>query len=133
VPVACQPPRRHGRVEHGHGRQDVDEEGEAVRSALSREQEHADPQFRCGDGGDRRLVVADGIFEVDGGAFCVDQEGRAKEEPGQGRSSISTTDRMAATSFDHSESGRWRRRKALISAPWPSLIGPRIAPPCLVA
>jgi len=115
-------------VEHGDHRQDVVEEGEAGSSLPSRGQEHADPQLRCGDGGNCNLVVvADGIVEVDRGAFRVDQECRIKKEPGQARSSISTADRMAATSFDHSESGRWRRSRALTSAPWPSFIGSKLA------
>ena len=89
-------------VEHGDDRQEVVKEGEAGRSPLSRGKEHTDAQLRCGDGGDRYLVViADSIVEVGCGAFRVDQEGCVKEKPGQGRSSISTTDLLAARSFDH--------------------------------
>lgn len=89
-------------VEHGDDRHDVVKEGEAGRSLLSRGQEHTDSQLRRGDGGDRRLVVvAHSIVELGCRAFRVDEKGRVKEEPGQGRSSISTTDWMAARSFDH--------------------------------
>ena len=89
-------------VEHGDDRQDVAKEGEASRSLRSRGKEHTDAQLRGGDGGDRHLVVvADSIVEIYCGALRVDQEGCVKEEPGQGRSSISTTDRMAARSLDH--------------------------------
>lgn len=115
-------------VENGDDRQHVLKEGEAGRSLLSRGQEHTDSQLGCGDGGDRHLVVVvESFVEVGGGAFRVDQECCVKEEPGQGRSSISTTDWMAARSSDHCESGRWRRSNALTSAPWPSFIGSRLA------
>jgi len=115
-------------VEDGDDRQDLFQESEAGRSLLPRGQEHTNPQLRCGDGGDRHfVVVADCIVEVRRGAFCVNQECGVKEEPGQGRSSISMMDRVAARSSDHCESGRWRRSNALTSAPWPSFIGSRLA------
>ena len=89
-------------VENGDDRQDVVKEGEAGRSLLSLGHEHTDSQLGRGDGGDRHLVVvADSIVEVGRGAFRTDQERCVEEEPGQGRSWISTTDRMAARSFDH--------------------------------
>lgn len=89
-------------VDDGDHSQDVFKKGEAGRSLLSRGQEHTDSELRRGDGGDSDLVViTDSIVEVDCRTFRVDQEGCVKQEPGQGRSSISTTDRTSATSFDH--------------------------------
>lgn len=115
-------------VEDGDDREDAFKERKAGRSLLPRGEEHADSQFGCSDGGDGDLVVvADSIVEVGCRAFGVDQEGRVTEEPGQGRSSISTTARMAARSFGHWESGRWRRSRDLTSAPCPSFIGSRLA------
>ncbi len=89
-------------VEHGDDRQDVVKEGEPGRSLRSRGQQHTDSQLRRGDGGDRNfVVVADSIVEVGCRTLRVDQEGCVEEEPGQGLSSISTTDRAAARSLAH--------------------------------
>lgn len=89
-------------VEHGDDRQDVVKEGEPGRSLLSRGQQHTDSQLRRGDGGDGHfVVVADSIVEVFGRTLRIDQEGCVKEEPGQGRSSISMTDRTTVRSLAH--------------------------------
>ncbi len=89
-------------VEDGDHGQDVLKKGEAGGSLLSRGHEHTDSKLGGGDGGDRHfVVVTDSIVEVNCRTFRVDQEGCVKEEPGQGRSSTSTTDRTAARSFDH--------------------------------
>jgi hypothetical protein len=53
-------------VDDGDHGQDVIEKGESSRSEFSRREEHADPQLRRGDSGDRHLVVVtDGIVQVD--------------------------------------------------------------------
>jgi hypothetical protein len=115
-------------VEDGNDLQDVAEEGNAGGTVLARGQEHTNSQLGCGDSGHRNLVViGDGVVEGLSRSFGVDEKGRVEEKPGQVRSSISTTDRTAARSCDQSVSGRCRRSSSFTSAPWPSVIGSRLA------
>jgi len=107
---------------------DLVDEGLAPSALLARRERHADSELGDGDCGDRDVVVViDDVVESVARPFGVDEECRVEQEPAQDRSSISTSSRIDARSFDHPASIKRRRSNFLTSAPRPLVTGSRWA------